>query len=342
MTRRTGIGRTLAVVLPLVIGLVSCTSHPAKRAAATTPSTSPTATASTTPSPSPTPTALGPIAWVGPIGFRLPADWRVYDGGGFGNACLAPVAKRPAYQCSGLEVWYGWDSFLPGNEMTSFTQDGPGWYHNTDVQPCPVKPTDGKDGLNGLHDDLGLLTKGVRALGSKRADFYEWTARCENGYRFHPRAWYLPVTNVVVFDYMGYPDTADVVKTAIYDPGRWLFGFIDGVTSSSTGNLVHIDEAQWLSGPAAQAYAQKHGQQNVPDDYLIVDDDTSTYAAPLLASASIIGNIEMAGTEPDKPRPLTLLQFLAYERNKSHWGTTLHIHVDAEGRVDKIEEQYHP
>lgn len=338
MRWQTGRGRLSAIAISAIALASSCTSHPAKTTSdASTTTTVPLAISVPTTSPTPT----GSAVWVGPIGFVLPRGWSA-DNASFGTACLEPAKHRAAYDCSGLEVWYGWDSFLPGNERTSFTSNGPGWYHNTDVQPCPVKPKDGKDGFNGIQDTDSLDSKGLKALGAKRAYYYQWTARCGNGFTFHPRAWYLPVTNVVVFDYMGYPDTTSVLDTAIYDPGKWMFGYIDGVTSSSTGNVVHIDEAQWLSGSAAEDYAHKHGQQDVPNDYIIVNDDTSTKAYPLSTSATITGNIEMGQTEPDKPRSLTLLQFLVFERDKHHWGTTLHIHVNASGQVDQIEEQFHP
>jgi hypothetical protein len=339
MTRLRGLARTSAVAIALLALGSSCASHPAKPSAAAGTTTTLPASSSPVPTTSPTPT--GTPVWVGPIGFVLPRGWSA-DNTSFGTACLEPAKQRPAYDCSGLEVWYGWDSYLPSSEQTTFTKESGGWYHNTDVQPCPVKPKDGKDGLNGLHDNGPTPAQGLQPVGSRRAYFYEWTARCENGFTFHPRAWYLPTTNVVVFDYMGYPDTAAVLNTAVYDPGKWVFGYIDGVTSSSSGNVVHIDEAQWLSGPAAEDYAHKHGQQDVPNDYIIVNDDTSTRDAPLLASATIVGNIEMAGTEPDKPKRLTMLQFIAYEQDKRHWSTTLHIHVDASGQVDQIEEQFHP
>src|SRR3954468_19954180 len=121
-----------ALTAALVATLAACTSSP--RGDATTSTPTPTASGSTSqtpsaaPSPTLTPTAL-PVAtnvtFTGPLGLTTPSGWRTTSRF-FGQACLAPRGPAPLFNgCPGLDVYYGWDSYLPGEELGNFPDQKP-------------------------------------------------------------------------------------------------------------------------------------------------------------------------------------------------------------------------
>jgi len=247
------------------------------------------------------------------------------------------------FGCAGLDVWYGWDGYLPGNEQAGFERAHPGWYHATDVQPCPVKPTDGPDKLNGVRDDGLTASETLRPVGNRSAYFYQWHAHCDDGYRFAPRAWYLPTSKVLVFDYVGDATADAALSAATFDPGRWTFGFLHGATSTSSRTTVAFDEAEWLSGEAANDYARRHGMESpVPNDYLIVDPDTSTSPYPLAATARVVSVFRLAGTEPGTERTVSVSKLVAFVADRSNADVPFHVHLDPSGRIDQVVEQYRP
>ncbi|MBV9369932.1 MAG: hypothetical protein JO074_08885 [Frankiales bacterium] len=283
---------------------------------------------------------------IGPLQLHVPKGWPSGSDRPFANLCVAPPGKsRPAvFGCNGLDIWYGWDGYLPGNEMAIFERAHPGWYHATDVQPCPVDPTKGRDGLNGIRDDGLAGTESLKPVGDHTAYFYQWHAHCDSGYKFSPRAWYLPTSKVLIFDYMGNATADAVLTTATFDRGRWTFGYFHGPTgNTTTGVRLPLDEAQWLSGQAANDYARAHGMETpVPNDYLVVDPDTSTTSYPLAPDARVTSVFELAGTEPGNQRVVPVAKLVEFLRDRSHWSTPFHVHLDPSGRIDQIIEQYRP
>lgn len=263
----------------------------------------------------------------------------------FSNLCLEPPGKDVPriFGCGGLDIWYGWDGYLPGNENANFERAHPAWYHATDVQPCPVNPTDGPDHLNGIRDDGLVGTETLRRVGDRTAYFYEWNAHCDDGYRFSPRAWYLPASKILVFDYVGNPAADALLKTATFDRGHWTFGFLRGATRAGTGVRLALDEAEWLGGEAANDYARTHGMETpVPNDYLIVDPDPSTTSRALTRTARIVSTFALAGTEPGKERIVPVAKLVAFLSDRSHGDVPFHIHLDPSGRIDQVVEQYRP
>lgn len=301
------------------------------------------------PAPTHTPVTTKPVVTthvaIGPLQLALPPGWRSSSEDSFANICVEPAGKQTATAagCGGLDIWYGWDGFLPGNEMSTFDPKSPGWYHGTGMAPCPVDPTNGPDGLNGIQPGEASA-RGLRPIGDRNADYYEWDASCESGnYHWTPRAWYLPISKILVFDYTGNPAADALLRTATFDRGRWTFGFLDGTTTTAAGIRVAFDEAQWLGSEAANDYASHHGMETpVPNDYLIVDPDTSTTPHLLASNARIVSVFALAGTEPGKERVVPVATLVAFLHDHSHWSVPFHVHLDPTGRIDQVIEQYRP
>ena len=244
--------------------------------------------------------------------------------------------------CGGLDAYYAWTGFAPGREQGNFLTDGPGWYHATDVQPCPVEPTSGPDGLNGIHEGA-LLEHRLAPVGSHRADYYRWAAHCDNGFRFTPRAWFLPQSKVVVFDYLDNAESSRLLSTAAFDSGRWTMAYLHATHGAAGSRTVDVDEIRWLSGAEANRYAKAHGMESpVPNDYLIVDDDTHTRSMPLSEQAVIRSDFSLAGAEPGHVKSVSMTRLIAFLADKTHWLTPFHVHVTSAGVIDRLQEQYRP
>ena len=286
---------------------------------------------------------------VGPLILDVPAGWRAVSSGAsipdFSEACIEPATPRPAmFGCAGLDVFWNWTrtGYLPGNESTSFTV-GPGWYSATDVQPCPVDPNKGPSGLNGVRPDAGM-TQSLRPVGDRKADYYQWTAHCDSGYKFRPRAWYLPVSQVVMFDRIEYDDVDQIASTAQFDTGSWKVGYLTAVSTAGGHVTVEFDDVTWLDGPAAVAYSKAHGGNgDVPDDYIIDDPDSSSVPIPVTADAKVISAFELAHTEPGKLRQVPVARLVSFLKGTgTHGATIFHVHINATGRADYLEEQFRP
>lgn len=244
--------------------------------------------------------------------------------------------------CGGLDIYYAWNGFVPGNELGNFITDGAGWYHATDVQPCPVAPTAGPDGLNGIRPGA-LLEHRLAPVGDRRADYYRWAARCDNGFRFTPRAWYLPVSKVVVFDYLDDPESSRLLSKAAFDEGRWSMAYLHGTHAEAGSRTVDVDEIRWLSGAEANRYAKAHGMESpVPNDYLIVDDDTRTVPMPLSEQAVILSDFSLAHAEPGHVKNVSMARFVEFLTDKANWLTPFHLHLTNGGVIDRVQEQYRP
>lgn len=329
-----------ALVAATAAACTSGASHPAARATPTPSAFAPSATPTSTPA-APTTTVS-----IGPLRLALPHTWSVDSTRtSFANICIDPPGEHPpaVFGCGGLDIWYGWDGYLPGNEMASFGRKHPAWYHATDVQPCPVKPTDGPDGLNGIRTDGLDGAESLRPVGNRTAYFYQWRAHCDDGYRFAPRAWYLPASKILVFDYVGNAAADAILRTATFDRGRWTFGFLRAASETPAGVRLALDEAEWLSGEAANDYAREHGMESpVPNDYLIVNPDSSTASYLLTGGAHIVGVFQLAGTAPGTERVVSVRKLVTFVQDRSHVDVPFHVHLDPSGRIDQVIEQYRP
>jgi hypothetical protein len=323
----------LAVVIAVAV-VSACTGHAGRPVAqSSTVASSPRATA---------PSGAARFL-IGPLSIQLPHGWKADANADFSHACLEPSGvKEQAFGCAGLDAYYDWGGqFLPGNEASDF-RDSPGWYHGTGVSPCPVDPTKGPSGLNAMRGN-DLVRHGLAPVGDRRADYYEWAASCDSGYRWHPRAWYLPISKVLVFDYIETPQSAAILRGATFESGRWTMGYLHAMNGAAGGRTVDVDEFTWLSGAAANRYAKAHGMQSpVPDDYLIVDDDESTVPTRLLEQATIVSEFALAGTEPGHPKQVSVEHLAGFLATPTHWSTPFHLHLDATGAIDEIVEQYVP
>src|SRR4051812_43454034 len=241
---RPGLAASVAAGLLLLATLLAVLAHRggggADNAAARHPHTASTPAASTPAASTPVPStpaarpAAAQTVMIGPVVLDVPAGWAATTGYTFGDVCIAPQRERPMFGgCSGLQVFYGWDGFLPGEEMGGFSRRYPGWYHATDVQPCPVDPRGGDD-YNGVQTGRQIGGEQLRPVGNRRAYYYRWIAGCqESPYTFSPRAWYLPVSQVLMFDYIGYADVEPVIAHARFDDGSWQVGFVRHAGNSS-------------------------------------------------------------------------------------------------------------
>jgi hypothetical protein len=279
---------------------------------------------------------------IGPLSLDVPAGWKATPSGDIGHVCLEPTgANEQPFGCAGLDAYYDWGGgFLPGNEASDF-RDSPGWYHGTGVAPCPVDPAKGPNGLNAIR---GVATgkHSLAPVGDRKADYYEWDASCDSGYKWHPRAWYLPISKVLVFDYAGRHRADALMRDATFE-GRWLMGYLHAINGSAGAQTVDVDEFTWLSGAAANRYAKAHHMESpVPDDYLIVDDDESTVSMRISERARVISEFALAGTEPGHPRSVSLEYLAGFLATPDHWSTPFHVHLDADGAIDQVVEQYRP
>jgi hypothetical protein len=293
--------------------------HPTPSATAT--STRPSTRVSATPSSSAPAPAGGSTATAGPVVLRVPPGWVAVDSGRFGDVCLEPQHTRPHFGgCAGLQVYYGWDGFLPGYEMGSFGRNHPGWYHATDVQPCPVDPRSGDD-YNGVADGTQVGGEQLRPVGDRRAYFYQWSAGCQkSSYRFSPRAWYLPVSKVLMFDYIGYPDIDPIVATARFDDGSWQVGLVRDV---SPADSIGFDDLDWRAGSTDFS----------PDK--VRDPDPRVQALRLSGDVTVEALERHGYTWHYRPRTMAWLRGYA----AGHPKVAFHVHLTADGVVDRIMQE---
>jgi hypothetical protein len=147
----------------------------------------------------------------------------------------------------------------------------------------------------------------------------------------------------VVFDYVGYSDLDRTVKSAVFDAGRWSFGYLRGATRTNGRITVDFDEATFLGEPLADDYARKHlHEQSAPDDYVIVNDSTATVATPLSPDAYVIGGSQVTGGDPNHPHRVSVSYLYDFLTGPDHGDPPFQIHLDARGVIDRVEEQYVP
>ena len=195
-----------------------------RRADVVTPVTSPGGPASVPPSAAPAPPVSPPdgtrVTFAG-VTLTPPAGWVVAERRGDTSLCLAPAGNPAPHwdDCGGLTLVHG---DLPGFENAPYRDHGPwAWYHATDVTPCPTAPEpapgaplDGVQGAAPGPDPYAPVDRGFRPVGAHMAVYDRWAARCElSGYTFHPRAWHLPTSQIVIFDVLGRPETEAILAS---------------------------------------------------------------------------------------------------------------------------------
>jgi hypothetical protein len=159
----------------------------------------------------------------GDISLELPASWQVIRSD-TDSMCIGPAGNPyPRYDdCSGLELYRG--DPLPGHEMGEYQDHGPwGWYQATDVSPCPDRPHEPGEPLDGIQptDEHGYepIASDDRTVGNRTgvAVYDRWAARCErSGFVFYPRAWHLVDDQILIVDVLGQEET-DAILASV----RW-------------------------------------------------------------------------------------------------------------------------
>ncbi len=275
----------------------------------------------------------------------VPAGWQVireplYTGkfDGSGSVCLhQPGDTRVVFGCAGIAIDYG--THLPGAHNHAYAPNQPdGWYSALDVQQCPFPPTQVNGNINGIQTKPGL-DKGLRAVGSHKADWNRWTADCTRGQYFNPQAWFLPASHVVIFDYLGHAETAAVLKSAKFaadgGPMPAASTYLSAhLVSESENTLVLQPFTIYGNNPAGKAYAKAHKLgYPFPDDYLDADSGPQR-TVTLTPSSACLGNIVLTGQNAyDAPVPCS-----AYGGNK---GLTLGLWLTG-STVQSITELYRP
>lgn len=157
------------------------------------------------------------------VTFELPEGWAVI-GDGRQPLCVAPVANpAPRFAlCAGLALYHG---DLPGYRGRPYEKDGP-WpfFHTRDPVPCPGGPPDaaaGGDTVVPGTAGTAPIDEGFRDVGDRKAAYDQWFARCtRSSFTFTPRAWYLPKSQIVIFDVFGRPETDRILASFRFDdPG---------------------------------------------------------------------------------------------------------------------------
>lgn len=264
--------RAAAIVgVTLVLTMAGCGGSPKAKTtptptAPTTGASSPTSTPSTPmTSPTATSTVLRSRATIGSIlSLGVPAGWVVRRSaiyGGSGNVCLAPRSGSTAiFGCAGIAIYFG--GRLPGAEMSPYAPDKEiGWYPATDVQECPFVPAASGAKFDGIKTLAGF-EKGLKAVGSHKANWNRWKANCTDGkHPFHPQAWYLPTSKVVIFDYLEHPETAAVLASAKFaSDGAEMSTYLSGHLVSATSSTIVVQPFKtYTTGAEGKAYAKAHG-----------------------------------------------------------------------------------
>jgi hypothetical protein len=148
------------------------------------------------------------------VSFVLPPGWVMAERRGDETICVEPAPDPyPNWDCSGLRMNHG--QRLPGFETVDYVDHGPwAWYHATDVRPCPTG-TDAEDAVS-PPDGIGYdpIDTGYAEVGDHTAVYDQWAAVCRlSGFAFTPRAWHLPRSQIVIFEYFGRPETNDILAS---------------------------------------------------------------------------------------------------------------------------------
>ncbi|MCW2855674.1 MAG: hypothetical protein JWR52_1289 [Marmoricola sp.] len=276
----------------------------------------------------------------------VPAGWQVIrqppftstQQGSDGQVCLhQPGDTHAVFGCAGIAIYYG--IHLPGAHTNPYAPDRPdGWYPATDVQQCPYGPAQVDGQLNGIETKPGL-SKGLRPVGRHRADWNRWTATCVRGEYFHPQAWFLPQSRVVIFDYVGHPETTAVLASARFaadgDALPAMPAYLSAHLVSQSGYSMSVQPFTTYGNDAAgKAYAKAH---KLPypflDDHLDVDMG-SVRTITLTVNTACLGNIVLTGQNADDlPVPCS-----AYTGHKD---LTMGFWVHG-GTAESVTELYRP
>jgi hypothetical protein len=241
----------------------------------------------------------------------LPSGWQVVreaaqpGAPAGGSLCLhSPSDSAVVFGCAGIEIDYG--TRLPGAHTSAYLPDVPdGWYPATDVEPCPFAPAQVNGQMNGIETQPGL-SKGLRTVGAHKADWNRWNATCASGHPFHPQAWYLPTSRVVIFDDTGHPETAAILASARFasdgDALPPMPTYLSAHRLKMVGSTLTVQPfVTYIDNAAGKAYAKEHGiEYPFLDDY--DDADTGpTRTITVSSSTACVGNEVLTGDSEASP-----------------------------------------
>jgi hypothetical protein len=120
------------------------------------------------------------------------------------------------------------------------------------------------------------------------------------------------------------------------------FGYIAGTIERDGTTFLRFDRAIFLTGDDANKEAAARGWETpVPNDYIIVNDNTKIREQPLAAAVQVFGSCALASCSPD-PVPVSLKDFVTFVGDEAGQSVPFRLHYNATGQVDRIEEQYVP
>lgn len=142
--------------------------------------------------------------------------------------------------------------------------------------------------------------------------------------------------------------TARVTASASAVPaaGGKDFGYFTAVQSAKAPVRLSFDRALFLTGEAANKAAAEHGDESpVPNDYYVVNDNTTLRTLTLHKDVRVYGSQGLnsfSGEETVEASLRTveeLLEFLGTEAGRQ---TGFNLVYGAAGTVVRVEEQYQP
>lgn len=247
----------------------------------------------------------------------LPAGWVVQRSAivsGSGSVCLAPRSDtQVVFGCAGVALDFG--AHLPGSHTDPYAPNvGDGWYPATDVEPCPFVPETPGGTLVGIETKPGFA-QGLKPVGAHRADWNRWTASCA-GHVFHPQAWYLPASRVVVFDYLGHDQTAAILASAKFaadgDVLPSMPTYVSAhVVSESGSTLVVQPFRTYVNDAAGQAYATAHGLHYPYDDDHVDVDTGAERTVTTGSSTACVGDVVL--TQQSAGLPVSCSAFAGHK-----------------------------
>lgn len=277
-----------------------------------------------------------------PVGWQVVRGPIYYQYQGEASLCLHPPGDtRVVFGCAGIAFEYGKIMAGGAPETKPYVpnvQDG--WYPATDVQPCPFGSVLPGGKYNGIRPQPGV-SQGLRSVGDHHADWNEWKATCDSGQSFHPQAWFLPTSHVLIFDYIGHPETKAVLASARFaSDGAALPAMPTYLTAhlvSESGNTLIVQPlTTYIDNAVGKAYAKAHHvEYPFLDDSLDVETGSQRIVT-LDSNTPCFGNIVLTG-QNDHQQPVSCAVF------GGHKGLTMGIWWNpATGVAESVNELYRP
>lgn len=282
---------------------------------------------------------------VGPVSVVPPAGWRVIrESPGRGadpdSLCMAPAGNTSqVFGCAGIQFY--WGGHLPGAETSTYrVNQADGWYHASDVEPCPVGQTNSGGNLNAVMPGGKPVVDELRSAGLHEADYDKWGASCRDGATFTPEAWYLPTAKVLVQDYLSHPETGPVLSSIRFasdgvDLPEEPETYIGTMKALSAETMTIQPFQEILNGRAGKRYAAAHSL-GYPFPGGVYD---AAYGDPIDVtidgSTLCVGNTLVSGTS----YPPSVVDCSAFGGHKN---VPVRVWLDDDGRALQVSEQYRP